>query len=310
MKLPVAFAVLSAALGLHSPAWSGEAVMRVCLDSGSPPLSVHRNNEPDSGFDVWLAQAVANKLGLALQIQWFENRLDGDSSPSLEANALLSDHRCSLVGGYAFTATSLATPDEKTAKLPEFLGATRDDRRRRVVIAPMASTKPYINSPLTVVLNAKFSDRRIVNIGDLKGLRLVEETGTLADAILMTFEKGALIDSIVHLVPGRGDHLLSYVERGDADATLLDLRRFDFYRASHPETKLVASGYYYEISVNRGYVGLASDSALIAKVDRALSDLQTTGSVAQLAKAAGLTYRAPREPLVVGNVWKKVLHME
>jgi ABC-type amino acid transport substrate-binding protein len=311
MKLAMVVAVLFAVLASHSPAWSSEAALRVCLDSDLPPLSVHRKNEPDFGFDVTLAEAVANKLGLALQIQWFESKLDEDSSPSLEANALLSDHRCSLVGAYALTRASLAAPDEKTAKLPEFLGATREDRRRRVAIAPLAATKPYINSPLTVVLNAKFKDRHVVSIDDLKGLRIVTESGTMADAILMTFKKGAFIDDIVHLVPGRGDDLLlSYVEHGDADATLLDLRRLDSYRATHPETKLIASGYYYAISANRGYVGLASESALVSSVDRALSDLQKTGTIAELARAAGLTYRPPREPLVVGDVWKKILHME
>ena len=42
----------------------------------------------------------------------------------------------------------------------------------------------------------------------------------------MTFDNGRLIDDITHLVPGRDD-LLGALDRGDFDATLLDLRRFD-----------------------------------------------------------------------------------
>ena len=43
----------------------------------------------------------------------------------MEANALLSDGRCSLVGSYTFTKDALVVPGAKTAKLPGFEGATR-----------------------------------------------------------------------------------------------------------------------------------------------------------------------------------------
>jgi len=122
----------------------------------------------------------------------------------------------------------------------------------------------------------------------------------------MTFEQGRLIDNITHLVPGRDD-LLGALDRGDFDATLLDSRRFDAYRAAHPETKIAGSGYFYPIGANRGYVGLASDPDLLAAVNKALSDLQGAGTIAEFGKAAGLTYLAPREPIILGDVWQKVL---
>ena len=122
----------------------------------------------------------------------------------------------------------------------------------------------------------------------------------------MTFDNGRLIDSITHLVPGRDD-LLGALDRGDFDATLLDLRRFDAYRAAHPDSKVAGSGYYYPIGANRGYVGLASDPALIAAVNKALTDLQAAGTIAGLGQAAGLTYLPPREPVILGDVWMKIL---
>ena len=82
----------------------------------------------------------------------------------------------------------------------------------------------------------------------------------------MTFDNGRLIDNITHLVPGRDD-LLGALDRGDFDAALLDLRRFDAYRAAHPDTRLAASGYFYPVGANRGYVGLDSDKALLAAVE-------------------------------------------
>ena len=299
-------AVVAVLLATAAAARADDDPLKVCLDENLPPLSMHQRGKPDSGFDVALAQAVAGRLGRPLSIQWFESKLDESSSPALEANALLSDGRCALVGSYAFTRDSLKVPGVKTAKLPDFEGATRDDRRRRVPVGVLAPSQPYVYSPLTVVLGEKTRDRKISGIGDLAGLRIAIESGTLGDAILMTFEKGRLIDEITHLVPGRQD-LLGALNRGESDATLLDLSRFDAYRAAHPDNKLAASGYYYPIGVNRGYVGLASDPALIVAVNKALSDLQAAGKIAELAKAAGLTYLPPVEPAILGDELLKVL---
>jgi ABC-type amino acid transport substrate-binding protein len=304
--------LLMAALAI--PAIAADDVLKVCLDEDLPPLSSHHQGAPDRGFDVALAEAVAARLGRSLKIQWFESKLDEDSSPALEANALLSDGRCALVGSYALTKDSLVVPGVKTAKLPGFEGATRDDRRRRVPLGVLAPSQPYIYSPLTIALGPKAPEkalekmrgRSIAGVGDLAGLRIGIESGTLADAILMTFEQGRLIDNITHLVPGRDD-LLGALDRGDFDATLLDLRRFDAYRAAHPDTRLAASGYFYPIGANRGYVGLASDPDLLVAVNKALSDLQAAGTIAELGKAAGLTYLPPREPAILGDVWLKIL---
>ncbi|KJC56732.1 ABC transporter substrate-binding protein [Bradyrhizobium sp. LTSPM299] len=302
-----AVTVLLLAIATAATVHAADEPLKVCLDEDLPPLSAHHRGKPDSGFDVALAQAIAERLGRPLKIQWFESKLDEDSSPSLEANALLSDGRCSLVGGYALTEDSLAVPGVKTAKLPDFDGATRDDRRRRIPVGALIPSKPYIYSPMTIVLGPKAKDRKITGIGDLSGLRIAIESGTLGDAILMTFDKGKLVDDITHLVPGRSD-LLGELEHGELDATLLDLRRFDAYRASHPDTRITASGYDYPIGANRGYVALDSDRVLLEAVNKALSDLQATGTIAQFGQAAGLTYLAPREPFVLGNVWLKILN--
>lgn len=280
--------------------------LSVCLDEDRPPFSAHHRGKPDLGFDVMLAQAIADRLGRQLRIQWFESKLDEDSSPQLEANALLSDGRCSLVGGYALTTDSLVAPGVKTARLPDFAGATRDDRRRRVALGVLAPSQPYVYSPMTVVLGPKARGRKIGDIGDLTGLRLAIESGSLGDAILMSFDKGRLIDGITHVVPGRDD-LLGALERGDHDATLIDLGRFDAYRAAHPETAITASHYYYPIGANRGYVGLASEPALIDAVNKALTKLAADGKIAAFGQQAGLTYLPPREPAILGDVWRQII---
>ena len=307
MKALLATAATALLLGMTAATHAGNEPLRVCLDEGLPPLSAHHRGKPDAGFDVALAQAIAVRLGRPLNIQWFESKLDEDSSPALEANALLSDGRCSLVGGYALTTDSLKAPGVTTAKLPDFDGATRDDRRRRIPIGVLVPSQPYIYSPMTVVLGPKAKDRKITDTGDLAGLRLTIESGTLGDAVLMNFDKGRLIDDITHLVPGRSD-LLGELERGEFDATLLDLRRFDAYRASRPDTKITASGYYYPIGANRGYVALETDKALLDAVNKVLADLQAKGTIAELGRTAGLTWLAPREPIILGDVWLKILN--
>jgi ABC-type amino acid transport substrate-binding protein len=312
MKTPLkaiqATALLAATLlaGTSLPAAADDNTLSVCLNEDLPPLSVHHRGKPGSGFDVDLAQAVAKELGRPLRIQWFESKLDEDSSPALEANALLSDGRCALLGSYAFTNDSLVVPGLKTAKLPDFDGATGADRRRRVPLGVLAPSQPYVYSTLTVVLGAKARDRHIADIGDLTGLRIAVESGTLADAILMNFGKGRLIDNITHLVPGRSD-LLGSLERGEFDAALLDARRLDAYRAEHRDSRLAATGYYYPLGANLGYVGLGSNPALLDAVNKALSDLEAKETIAELARAAGLTYLPPREPIILGDVLQRIL---
>jgi len=304
----VIHALLAATLlaGSAQPAAAAEEALRICLDEDLPPLSAHHKGKPDSGFDVALAQAIAKELGRPLVIQWFESKLDEDSSPALEANALLSDGRCALVGSYAFTRDSLVVPGVRTAKLPDFDGATIADRRRRIPLGVLSPSRPYIYSALTIVLGEKARDRHIAGIGDLAGLRIAIESGTLGDAILMNFGNGRLIDDITHLVPGRSD-LLGSLDRGEYDATLLDLRRLDAYRSTHPANNLVATGYYYPVGANRGYVALVSEPILLDSVNKVLSDLQAKGLLAELAHAAGLTYLPPREPLVLGEALQQIL---
>jgi ABC-type amino acid transport substrate-binding protein len=303
-----ASALLSVALSAmpDRQAVASDDVLKICLDENLPPASVHHRGKGESGFDVLLAQAVAKELRRPLHIQWFETKLDEDSDPALEANALLSDGRCALLGGYALTKDSLVVPGLKTAKLPDFDGATRDDRRRRVPLGVLAPSRPYIYSALTVVLGSKAHDRHVKDLGDLADLKIGIESGTLADAILMNFDRGKLIDQITHLVPTRSD-LLGDLERGELDATLVDTRRLDAWRAAHPDSKLAGSGYYFPIGVNRAYVGLAGDGALIAAVDKALADLEANGTIEQFAKTSGLTYLKPREPIVLGETLPQIL---
>jgi len=295
-------ALLSAACGVAGTrAQDGnETPLRVCLNEDLPPFSV-RNKEGGAGFDFLIAQALAKRLDRRLAVQWYESKLDEDSSSTIEANALLSDGRCDLLAGYPLVKDALGKPGLETARLPDFAGARPADRRRRVTLGALTATTPYHFAGLTVVLSGKANDKHIASLADLDGMNLGIEAGTLGDAILMTFDHGRFISRIAHVVPGRGE-LFPRLESGEFDATIIPMHRFDAYRLDRPETKLVASGYYLPIGFNMGFVGLANGMRLIEQTNAAIDDMFKDGEVASFATMARMTYLPPRRPYILDQL--------
>lgn len=292
--------MVMAAIGLCSQAARAEGNLTVCLNEDIPLYSQHRGNEA-SGFDLKVAEAIAKRLDRKLIVQWFETKLEMDSSLTIDANALLSDKRCDLVGGYPLIKGTLGKPRVQIARLPGFDGSRPEDRRRRVTLGELLPTRPYHRSVLAVVVNGASVTKPITALGDLEGLKIGIEGGSLADAILMTFRDGRFVNQIMHIIPGRDD-LLGKLEAGEFDATMVNLRRFDFYVSKHPATELKTSGFYHRIGSNMGMVGLAANATLIEEVDKAIADLEKKGELSALAAAAGLTYVPPQEPKVAENV--------
>jgi ABC-type amino acid transport substrate-binding protein len=295
----LAAAFLAVAAGSAAPA-RGEDTLRVCLEANVPPWSVH-DGANSGGFDVTVADAVAQRLGRKLAVQWFETERDRDSSATVAANALLSDRRCRLVGGYPLIESTLGEPGIKAARMPDFEGARPSDRRRSIGLGTLMPSRAYHFAALTVVLGPTAAPAQIATLAGLDGIRLGVEGGTLADAALMLFDGGRLVNQITHVVPGRGEILLR-LEQGKYDATLVELRRFDAYRATHPETKLTPSGYYFPIGFNIGFVGLSTDRDLMDQVDQAIGEMIEEGGLPALAGKAGVTYLPPRPPNVSSDV--------
>lgn len=296
MSRYVALALLTAGVFACSGVAAQEHTLRVCLDENAPPYSVARGDS-GSGFDVALAGALARRLGRPLAIQWFETKFDEESSPKLELNALLSDRRCDLVAGYPLSVDTLAKPAVKTARLPDFRGAAATDRRRRVDLGVLVPSRPYQRAPLTLVVAPQVAQRRVTSLADVADLRIGVVGGTFADAIVMLYNKGKLVDRVTHYPPGR-DALLSGLEAGEIDAALIALHRFDAYRLEHPDTRLRGTGFDYPLALNLGYVSLSENAALIDRVNTVLDSMLASGELPAIAKAAGVTYIAPAEPFV------------
>ena len=291
-------ALVSIPLAGASPAGTS-GTLRVCLDENIPPLSSKRENETH-GFDLAVAQAVASRLGREIAIQWFKSEMDKDSNPALEANALLSDGRCHLVAGFPLFASALGEPKAKRSKLPGYEGAKVEDRRRWVPLNEIVASRGYRFAPLVVVRGPRMASRQVSSLGDLKDLTLVSEEGTLADAALMTYGGGILIGRITHVAPGPA--LFEQMEKGDYDATLVELHRLDAYRAQHQDSKLSSSGHYHSVGFNIGFVGLASEAPLIAEVSAALGEMLAKQELPALAQTSGLTYLPPRQPDVLTTI--------
>ena len=289
-------ALLLAGLTLCVHASAQSSALRVCMNEDVPPYSVARGDS-GSGFDVALATALAGHLGRALEIQWFESKIDDESSPTLEANALLSDRRCDLMAGYPLTAHALGRPSAKTARLPGFRGAGASDRRRRVELGEVVPSRPYQRAPLALLLAPGVAKRAIANLGDVEDLRFGAEGGTLADAILMLYRNGKLIDRITHYPPGRGE-MLKRLEAGEIDAAFVSLHRFDAYRKENPATRIQSSGFNYPVAFNLGYAALSGNAALVDQVNAALESMRGSGEIERLARTSGVTYVEPVQPFV------------
>lgn len=303
MKAVVLAIAAAFALLVTAPARADDedkSALRVCMNEALPPFSV-RNKQGGDGFDVLVAQALAKRLGRPLAVQWYESKLDGETSSTLEANALLSDGRCDLFAGYPLVKDALGKPGLETARLPDFAGAIPADRRRRVTLGALMPTTPYRFAGMTIVLAGKAKERRIASLADLAGLDLVIEAGTLGDVVLMTFEHGRFASRISHVMPGRAE-LFPRLEAGEADATLIPVHRFDAYLIEHPDTKLAPSGYVLPVGFNMGFVGLTTGSQLIERANAAIEAMLKDGELAALAPLAHMTYLPPRQPYILDHL--------
>lgn len=291
------FAALLITLASVSLQAKAADTLRICLDQDAPPFSFMRGTRT-GGFDLALAQAIADRLGRGLSAQWYETEDQPEKGKDTRTGvaALLADRRCDLTAGFPLLTDSLRGPLSELARLPRYQGRTREDRGRAVALGELAGSAPYIYTAPAVVLGRKLAGRTISTLADLDGVRIGAEQSSFPDLILTLYQSGRLLPHVTHIVPGRG--LLERLEAGDYDAVLVDIHRFDGYRGEHPDTALQLSGFLHPSGFNLGFVGLARDAELMRTINGTLQALMQDGTVETLAKRAGLTYLAPRGPAV------------
>ena len=159
--------IVMAAIGLCTQAARAEGNLTVCLNEDIPLYSLHRGNEA-SGFDLKVAEAIAKRLDRKLIVQWFETKLEMDSSLTIDANALLSTSAATWWA--AILSSRVLGSRASDARLPGFDGNKPEDRRRRVTLGELP-TRPYHRSVLAVVWWASVT-KPITALADLEGLKI------------------------------------------------------------------------------------------------------------------------------------------
>ncbi|MEM8824365.1 MAG: hypothetical protein AAGF30_12205, partial [Pseudomonadota bacterium] len=102
-----------------------EGAVTVCLPRNAGVIAGRRLTG-GSGFDYRMSQAVADRLGLALDVIWYENEFEEESDPLTETYAMLSYGLCDLVPGHPRYAGAVGPPDFQRASLPRWLDMPRE----------------------------------------------------------------------------------------------------------------------------------------------------------------------------------------
>ena len=277
-------AVIGALLSVHPAAATS---LRVCLDGRNPPFSA----EAGTGFDVDMARAVATRLGQDFVPVWYEDTRDNNRSATLDVGALLAAGRCDVVAGFPLTEGTIAPPAAPTARLPSYEGGPPPRKLPRVELQGLAASRPYYRLSFLVVIRSSVA-RHVGSLADLAGLRVGAPAATLAGAVLLGYRRGALgmisLDSRAEALPA--------LEAGQLDATLVEAGTWSRYRAVHPDTALLDSGFRHRIGFNTGFIALAAAPERLDAVSAVVTALLADGTAERLAVAAGLAWVPPAPP--------------
>ena len=198
-------ALLDRALG--NAGGAADDPLKICLDEDLPPLSAHHRGKPDSGFDVALAQAIAATARPAAQNPVVRKQARRGFEPG--ARSQCAALRRPLLAGRQLRPDHglpgrARRQDRETAG---FRGRHRADRPAppRCRSACSTPSQPYVYSPLTVRASDREGARPPASPASATSpaCASASKAERSADAILMTFDNGRLIDNITHLVPGR-----------------------------------------------------------------------------------------------------------
>ena len=286
---------LAQAAGNSSNATAPDAPpLAVCMSEDNAPLSMARKGKL-SGFDVAMAEAVAQELGRPLRLVPFESELESDANFAIEVNALLSAGVCDLVSGFPLLSADLAKPVRASAKTPDFPGAKRPPERPLIPLGKLVASEAYQGMALQLVQR---QDAAAANtLGELGTQKVGAVAGTLGGTLVATYNGGALVPRMVSLA--RNEDPWAALESGRVDALLVPTTAWDVYRKRHADALQLRAGKPLSLGVNVGWVALADKAPLMAAVNRVLSreaDLQAW------AQAAMLQRLPPTQPAVVSSL--------
>ncbi|MBB2182873.1 amino acid ABC transporter substrate-binding protein [Lachnospiraceae bacterium MD1] len=214
------------------------------LDDSFPPMGFRDDADNIVGFDVDLAQAVCDKLGVELVLQ----PIEWDAKEQ-ELNTKNID--C-IWNGFS------VTPDR---------------------LEKLTMSKPYMLNNITLVVT-KNSD--ITKFDDMAGKRLAVQSGSSAEETLNSEENKDFKDSLGQVNPF-SDYVtaLMDLETGNSDAVLMDSVVANYMITEAGKDFVVLDETLlkdeYAIGFRKG------DTALCEAVEKALKELKADGTVEKLA---------------------------
>ncbi|WP_417518097.1 substrate-binding periplasmic protein [Minwuia sp.] len=283
---------------------SAQQTLTVCLEEDSPPLSFKFRSR-QGGFDHGVAEEVARRLDMGFAVQWFEAENDEENVPVWEANALLSDGLCDVVGGYPLVASSLGKPETDQGAIPEYDGMKRSERGRLVKLGVLAATDPYNRVSFGVFLGPVLKDLQVTGLHDLEGRRIGYEVETMASVLVHRYRGGVLIPTAVSMRQSEG--VLPALADGELDAAVLEVHKFDNFMRRNADAPIHFSGYVHPLGINMGFAILERDADLASRINAALTAMKSDGTLEKLAQKWQMTFIKPQPPKVLKRITPAML---
>ena len=264
-------------VGLAAAASAAGDALAQLQTPGRIRVAVYRDFPPYSnageGIDVGIAQALAARLGVTLDLMWVQAS-DEKMEDDLR-NAVWKGHY--LGGGTA--DVMLHVPVD-----PQFAA-----RNERVTI-----TGPYHRETLQLAHNTS-QLAEITHLDDLIGLPVGVETATAQDSFLLGAAGGRLRPTVKHFRSAtdamaalrRGEVVAVMAQRAELEDGLKGADREVFVISSIPTPGLPPRGWIVGVAVK------SENAALAAAIDQALRGMLQDGTIAAIFKQRGITHFPP-----------------
>ena len=213
------------------------------LDDTFAPMGFRDENNELTGFDVELAQAVGEVLGIEVEFQ----PINWDTKETELNNGNVD----LLWNGYSINET----------------------RKEQVLFS-----RPYLNNRQIVLVLA---DSDINTLADLEGKTVTTQTASSSEEAI--FAKEGLKDTFGEYVTfATYDECLRDQEAGRSDAVIADEVLIRYYIANHPDTEYRILDEYIS-NEEYGIGARKEDTALIEAINGALDELKENGKGAEIS---------------------------
>ncbi|MGC3939642.1 c-type cytochrome [Roseobacter sp. EG26] len=285
--------------------------LTACLSRNAGVLS-GRRAAGGSGFDFRVSEALAQSLGLDLDVVWVESEPGEESDPVHETYAMLAYGLCDMVPSHPLYSRAVGVPPTDKAALPRWLGMPEvidAETQRRinapppyVDLEPIAVTKPYMRAEIGLVYVETTPEPK--DLADVLPRRLAYQQGTLSGALL-ELDAPTQANNAKSFNPG--PRFLWQLESGAADVAIVDVAAFDAHRHHNGVTRLRLAKWRHRVGMDIGIAVLEAANDLKQVLDTAISTLHRSNRLAEFAAAEGVTYSRPQfEGLQAPFTWRSL----